>query len=100
MPMNSFLTRTSPSLGSGTGRSVLYCRTSVPPVFSIRTPFIVFGICVVEEDAMVRERRGGRWLLRRESRVVGLFMWCGSLVRVMREGEGIKGASIGDYRAF
>ena len=99
MPMNSFLTRTSPSLGSGTGRSVLYCRTSVPPVFSIRIPFIVLGIWVVEEDAMVRER-GGRWLLRRESRVVGLFMWWGSLVRVMREGEGIKGASIGDYRAF
>jgi hypothetical protein len=24
--------------------SVLYCRTSVPPVFSIQTPFIVFGM--------------------------------------------------------
>ena len=44
MPMYSFLTRISPSLGVGTGRSVLYCRTSVPPVFSIKTPFMVFGI--------------------------------------------------------
>ena len=47
--------RTSPSLSSGTGRSVLYCRTSVPPVFSIITPFIVLGIWVA--DAMV----GGLW---------------------------------------
>lgn len=43
MPMNSFLIRTSPSFGCGTGTSVLYCRTSVPPVFSMKTAFIVFG---------------------------------------------------------
>jgi hypothetical protein len=30
-------------LGSGTGTSVLYCRTSVPPVFSIKTAFMVLG---------------------------------------------------------
>ena len=68
MPMKSFLTRTSPSLGEGTGRSVLYCRTSVPPVFSTSIPFIVLGISV--EEAMVRGR--GKWLLKRESRDVGL----------------------------
>lgn len=41
--MNSFLTSTSPSFGCGTGTSVLNCNTSVPPVFSICTAFIVFG---------------------------------------------------------
>lgn len=56
MPMNSFLTSTSPSLGSGTGRSVLYCSTSVPPVFSISTPAMVLGI----EDAIVRMCLGGK----------------------------------------
>lgn len=45
--MNSFFTKTSPSFNSGTGISSLYCSTSVPPVFSIQTPFIVFGNCVV-----------------------------------------------------
>ena len=68
MPMKSFLTRTSPSLGSGTGRSVLYCRTSVPPVFSTRIPFMVFGVLV--EDAMARD--GGKWWLKRASRDVCL----------------------------
>ena len=68
MPMKSFLTRTSPSLGSGTGRSVLYCKTSVPPVFSIRIPFIVLGVWV---DAMGRDC--GKCLLKRESRVSGLL---------------------------
>ena len=42
--MYSFLTNTSPSFGVGTGRSVLYSKTSTPPVFSIKTPFIVLGI--------------------------------------------------------
>jgi hypothetical protein len=51
MPMNSFFTRISPSLGVGTGRSVLYWRTSTPPVFSIKTPFMVLGI---EVDAILR----------------------------------------------
>lgn len=41
--MNSFLTSTSSPLGSGTGTSDLYCSTSVPPVFSIWTAFMVFG---------------------------------------------------------
>lgn len=50
MPMKSFLTSTSPSFGVGTGRSVLYSNTSIPPVFSIKTPFIVLGI----EVAIVR----------------------------------------------
>lgn len=40
----SFLIRTSPSFGSGTGRSVWYSRTSVPPVLEMEMPFIVFGI--------------------------------------------------------
>jgi hypothetical protein len=51
MPTKSFFIRIWPSLGSGTGRSVLYCSTSVPPFFSMITPFIVLGM---EEDAMVR----------------------------------------------
>ena len=33
----------------------MYCRTSVPPVFSMITPFIVFG-----SDAMVRSWSGCR----------------------------------------
>jgi len=49
MPMKSFFTRISPSLGTGTGRSVFHCRTSTPPVFSMRTPFIVLG-----REAIVR----------------------------------------------
>lgn len=56
IPMKSFLTRISPSLGWGIGRSVLYCRTSLPPVFSMITPFMVLGI----EEAMVREKIGVR----------------------------------------
>jgi hypothetical protein len=51
MPTKSFLIRIWPSLGSGTGRSVLYCSTSVPPFFSMITPFIVLGM---EEEAIVR----------------------------------------------
>ena len=81
MPMKSFLTRTSPSLGSGTGRSVLYCRTSVPPVFSTSMPFMVFGMWV--EDAMVRDR--GIWLLKRASRDVGLVRWLGIFVRMQSD---------------
>ena len=69
MPMKSFLTRTSPSLGSGTGKSVLYCKTSVPPVFSTSIPFIVLGIWA--DDAMVLD--WGKWLLKRETRDMGLF---------------------------
>ena len=42
-PMNSFFTSTSPSFGWGRGRSVLYSRTSVPPVLEIVMPDIVFG---------------------------------------------------------
>ena len=38
------LIRIWPSLGSGTGRSVRYCSTSVPPFFSMITPFIVLGM--------------------------------------------------------
>lgn len=49
MPTKSFLINISPSLTSGTGKSVLYCRTSVPPFFSIMTAFIVLGT-----EAMVR----------------------------------------------
>ena len=48
--MNSILTNTSPSLGTGTGRSSRYCKTSVPPVFSIRTPFMYSGMVGEEED--------------------------------------------------
>lgn len=77
----SFLTRTSPSLGSGTGKSVLYRKTSVPPVFSTSIPFIVLGICV--EDAMVRDR--GKWLLKRESRDIGLVNWLGIFTRMKRD---------------
>ena len=55
MPIKSFLTRTSPSsCGTGTGKSVLYCKTSGPPKFSIRTPFIVLGI---ETEVIVVCRR-------------------------------------------
>jgi len=43
MPMKSFLIRTSPARGTGTGKSVLYCRTSVLPKFCICTPFMVLG---------------------------------------------------------
>ena len=74
MPIKSFFTKTSPSLGSGTGRSVLYWRTSIPPVFSITTPFIVLGI---ELEAIVRAVKGEfngnfiiRWELTWESRDV------------------------------
>lgn len=49
--MYSFFTSSSPSLGSGTGRSVRYWRTSTPPVFSMRMPRIVLGML---EDAIVR----------------------------------------------
>jgi hypothetical protein len=42
-PMNSFFTRTSPSFGVGTGKSVFHCKTSAPPVFSMITPDIVLG---------------------------------------------------------
>lgn len=44
MPIKSFLTRTSPSRWAGTGKSILYCKTSGLPKFSIWTPFIVLGI--------------------------------------------------------
>lgn len=107
MPMNSFLTSTWPSFGSGTGRSVLYCKTSVPPVFSIRMPFIVLGICWVEDDdAMVRGR--WRWLLRRESRDVGFGFgiglgswWWGILVRMEMERDMQLGRmSIAVWRGF
>lgn len=43
-PTYSFFINTSPSFGTGTWRSVLNCRTSVPPVFSMIMPSIVFGI--------------------------------------------------------
>ena len=48
--MNSILSNTSPSLGTGMGRSSRYCKTSVPPVFSIRMPFINFGMAGLEEE--------------------------------------------------
>lgn len=47
-PTYSFLTNTSPSFGTGTGKSVLNWRTSVPPVFSMIMPSIVFGRVVVD----------------------------------------------------
>lgn len=50
IPMNSILTNTSPSLGTGMGRSSRYCKTSVPPVFSIRTPFMYSGMEGGEEE--------------------------------------------------
>ena len=50
IPMNSILTNTSPSLGTGTGRSSRYCKISVPPVFSIRTPFMATGMEGEEDD--------------------------------------------------
>lgn len=50
IPMNSILTNTSPSLGTGTGRFSRYCKTSVPPVFSIRTPFMYSGMVEGEEE--------------------------------------------------
>lgn len=49
IPMNSILTNTSPSLGAGIGRSSRYCKTSVPPDFSIRTPFMESGMRGEEE---------------------------------------------------
>ena len=49
IPKKSFLTNIWPSLGEGTGKSVLYVNTSGPPLDSMITPFIVFGM-----DAMVR----------------------------------------------
>jgi len=52
IPMNSILTNTSPSLGTGIGRSSRYCKTSVPPVFSIRTPFMYSGTEGEEEDVI------------------------------------------------
>lgn len=85
MPMKSFLTRTSPSLGSGSGRSVLYCKTSVPPVFSINIPFIVFAAWV---DAMGRDC--GKCLLTRESRESGLHNGLDILVRMKRGWEDIQ----------
>ncbi len=86
MPMKSFLTRTWSSLGLGTGRSVLYWRTSVPPVFSMRIPFIVVGVWV--EDAMARD--GGMCWVRRESRDKGVVNRWGSLVRMDREWIGMR----------
>jgi hypothetical protein len=53
-PMYSFLTRISPSLSLGTGRSVLYSKTSVPPVLLIRTAAMVEGS---EVEAMVDVKR-------------------------------------------
>lgn len=50
IPMNSILTNTSPSLGTGMGRFSRYCKTSVPPVFSIRTPFMYSGMEGGEEE--------------------------------------------------
>lgn len=43
-PMYSFLTRISPSLSSGTGRSVFHFRTSGPPGSSKTMPDMVLGI--------------------------------------------------------
>ena len=61
MPIKSFLTRTSPSRGTGTGKSVLYCRTSGPPKFFICTPFMILG---VEAEVMVACNRS--WEMRVE----------------------------------
>ena len=40
-PMYSFFSRTSPSFNVGMGTSVLYSKTSVPPVLLMRTASIV-----------------------------------------------------------
>ena len=51
----------------GTGRLVVYCNTSVPPVFSMTTPDMVLGMGVVEAMARVRGRgRAERWEWMRE----------------------------------
>lgn len=63
----SFLIRTSPSFGSGTGRSVWYSRTSVPPVLEMEMPFMVFGrgamVLVVVWKCWVRVRARERVVL-------------------------------------
>ena len=43
MPMYSFFDKDFAVFQLGNGMSVLYWRTSVPPFFSISTPFIVLG---------------------------------------------------------
>lgn len=43
-PMNSLRTRISPSLSSGTGRSVFHWSTSTPPFSSMRMPDMVLGM--------------------------------------------------------
>ncbi len=53
----------------------------MPPVFSMRIPFIVVGVWV--EDAMVRD--GGMCWVRRESRDKGVVDWEGILDRMDRE---------------
>lgn len=53
-PTYSFFIRTSPSFGSGIGRSVLNCKTSVPPVFSIMIPSIAFGRVDILRDGAAR----------------------------------------------
>lgn len=60
MPMKEFLTRASPSLGTGTGRSVLYCSTSGPPVFSMMTPFMRVG---TEIEAIMNRGSKKNWKL-------------------------------------
>ena len=61
MPIKSFLTRTSPSRGTGTGKSVLYCKTSGPPKFFICTPFMILGM---EAEVMAACNRS--WEIRVE----------------------------------
>ena len=62
--MYSFLTRICPSLGRGTGTSVLTLRTSGPPVSSICTAFMVSGMCGWEDIV----RTGGESWERMEDR--------------------------------
>ncbi len=97
MPMKSFLTRISPSFGVGMGRSVLYWRTSVPPVFSISMPFMVFGNWV--EDAIVLRFLGGKWEWRRERRVVDLINsvnWIGNVEKILRVDRGMQICCVGE----
>lgn len=61
--------------------SFLYCRTSVPPVFSIQTPFIVFGrlvaiVLIVIELAL---EVGESWELKEASRVDAMVVLLASL---------------------
>ena len=65
IPTKSFLTRIWPSLGSGTGRSVLYCRTSTPPFVSMITPFMVLGMEAIVRKVFRGERCVDRAAARR-----------------------------------